>query len=80
MKVDLNPEAKDGAGELTFEYFIAPEPPAAEENSADDDSDGSSPDGRGCLGGPQCGPPSCLLLGHPPTHIRQNLRNPESYV
>ena len=44
VKVDLNPDAKDGAGELTFEYFIAPEPPAAEENSADDDSDGSSPD------------------------------------
>lgn len=44
VKVDLDFEANEGKGELTFEYFIAPEP---EPTEASDASDGGDPDAAG---------------------------------
>ena len=43
VKVDLNEAGNDGAGELTFEYFVAPEPDPGDA-SADDEGDASGSD------------------------------------
>jgi ATPases with chaperone activity, ATP-binding subunit len=45
VKVDLNAEANNGAGELTFEYFIAPEPePVVEDVETDGKDETGGPD------------------------------------
>ncbi len=45
VKVDLDPTADDGAGKLTFEYFIAPEPePVVEDVETDGKDETGGPD------------------------------------
>ncbi len=45
VKVDLDPAADDGAGKLTFEYFIAPEPePVVEDVETDGKDETGGPD------------------------------------
>ena len=43
VKVDFDPDANDGEGKLTFEYFIAPEPEVIEDDTSSDEDDPDAP-------------------------------------